>query len=90
MGQYVEAHAFVYGHVQGVFFRDMTKRYAEEIGVVGNVRNCSDGSVEIFVQGSRDDVERLFEMLDAGVGRVDSMSIEYREIQERYTSFSIE
>ena len=35
MGQYVEAHAFVYGHVQGVFFRDMTKRYAEEIGVVG-------------------------------------------------------
>lgn len=38
---------FVYGKVQGVFFRKYTQDKARELGVKGNVRNCADGSVMI-------------------------------------------
>ena len=49
----------IYGHVQGVFFRDSTRRLAEREGVAGWVRNRSDGSVEAVFEGEPDSVERL-------------------------------
>tara|TARA_A100001015_G_C15004828_1_gene720181 strand:- start:1997 stop:2269 length:273 start_codon:yes stop_codon:yes gene_type:complete len=42
------------GKVQGVFYRATTQKKAQELGVVGWVRNCSDGSVEAFFQGKED------------------------------------
>lgn len=41
----------VTGKVQGVFFRASTKEKADELGVKGWVRNESDGSVLIEVEG---------------------------------------
>ena len=49
----------VQGHVQGVFFRETTKRRALADGVSGWVRNLPDGSVEAVVEGERDAVDRL-------------------------------
>jgi len=49
----------VHGSVQGVFFRDTTRRKAESRGVRGWVRNCSDGSVEALFEGDPDAVEAL-------------------------------
>ncbi len=37
--------AIVYGHVQGVFFRDFVFRRATELGLTGYVRNLPDGGV---------------------------------------------
>jgi acylphosphatase len=51
----------VSGRVQGVGYRYGTVRRAEAAGVVGWVRNRSDGSVEAFVQGAAPDVEALVE-----------------------------
>ena len=49
----------VHGLVQGVFFRDTTRRLAESHGVAGWARNNADGTVEAVLEGSPDAVERL-------------------------------
>ena len=56
----------VHGHVQGVFFRDSTKRLAEREGVVGWVRNRTDGAVEAVFEGDVDAVERLLRFMREG------------------------
>ena len=55
------AHIFVSGIVQGVFFRQNTKRQAEDKGVYGWVRNLSDGRVEAVFEGEKEAVEALVE-----------------------------
>jgi acylphosphatase len=49
----------VQGHVQGVFFRETTRRRALAAGVTGWVRNTPVGSVEAVFEGERDAVDRL-------------------------------
>jgi acylphosphatase len=55
----VAKRVVVHGSVQGVFFRDTTRRKAQSRGVRGWVRNCSDGSVEALFEGDADAVEAL-------------------------------
>jgi acylphosphatase len=55
----VAKRVVVHGSVQGVFFRDTTRRKAESGGVAGWVRNCSDGSVEALFEGDPDAVEAM-------------------------------
>jgi acylphosphatase len=55
----VAKRVVVHGSVQGVFFRDTTRRKAESRGVRGWVRNCSNGSVEALFEGEPDAVEAM-------------------------------
>ena len=55
----VRRRVVVRGHVQGVFFRDSTRRLAERHAVAGWVRNNADGTVEAVLEGRPGDVERL-------------------------------
>ena len=63
----------VTGRVQGVGFREWTRRTAERIGLVGSVRNRPDGSVEVQAAGSEEALGRLATMLQKGppLARVD-------------------
>ena len=56
----------VQGHVQGVFFRETTRRRALAAGVAGWVRNTPDGSVEAVFEGERDAVDRLVAFAQSG------------------------
>ena len=47
----------IHGRVQGVSFRDWTRRTARSRALTGWVRNVRDGSVEVFVAGPVDRVE---------------------------------
>ena len=47
------------GDVQGVFFRDTTRRMATSRGVAGWVSNRSDGSVEAVFEGQPEAVDSL-------------------------------
>ena len=47
------------GRVQGVWFRDSTRREAVGLGVTGWVRNRPDGTVEVLAEGQEGDVKKL-------------------------------
>jgi acylphosphatase len=55
----VARRVLVHGSVQGVFFRDTTRRKAEQRGIAGWVRNRDDGTVEAFFEGDPDAVDAL-------------------------------
>jgi acylphosphatase len=55
----IRRRVVVHGRVQGVFFRDSTRRLAQQRGVAGWVRNNWDGTVEAVFQGNPEAVERL-------------------------------
>lgn len=55
----VRRRVIVHGHVQGVWFREFTRRTAEAAGVRGWVRNLADGTVEAAFEGAAEAVEAL-------------------------------
>ena len=60
-------HAIVHGRVQGVGFRDWTRRRARALGCTGWVRNLGDGrSVEVLAEGPSAAVEALLRLLRTG------------------------
>ena len=58
-----------HGEVQGVFFRDTTRREAQRRGVAGWVANRPDGTVEAVFEGAPGDVAALVDLCRAGPGR---------------------
>lgn len=54
------------GHVQGVFFRETTRRRAVAENIAGWVSNRPDGTVEAVFEGERDGVERLVAFVREG------------------------
>jgi acylphosphatase len=52
--------------VQGVGFRAFVEAHALELGLVGWVRNCRDGSVEAVLQGPEATVEEMLELCRQG------------------------
>ena len=51
----------IYGRVQGVFFRDSSRRKAKELGLSGWVRNEPDGTVQIVAEGEEKSLKKLIE-----------------------------
>jgi acylphosphatase len=62
----IRRHVTVHGRVQGVWFRESTRRLAERHGVAGWVRNMPDGTVEAVSEGPEDDVARLVDFCRLG------------------------
>jgi acylphosphatase len=80
----------VHGRVQGVFFRDTTRRTAESRGVAGWVRNNPDGSVEAVFEGQEDAVESMVGFAREGPRGATVEHVEVRdEAPEDLTGFHI-
>ena len=80
----------VHGMVQGVFFRDTTRRRAEQVGVAGWVRNNTDGTVEAVFEGSEADVDRLVRFVQKGPSGAQVERVEiFDEEAEGLTGFAI-
>ncbi|MBA7632968.1 Acylphosphatase [subsurface metagenome] len=79
----IRAHLIIEGRVQGVFFRDSTRREAIELGLCGWVKNRFDGSVEVVAEGPKEKVETLIAWCHHGppIARVTKV----HEIREDYT-----
>lgn len=56
----------VYGMVQGVGFRYRTIHAAEAVGATGWVRNEPDGSVLMEIQGTEEQIDQVFLMVNRG------------------------
>jgi acylphosphatase len=83
----IRRRVIVHGWVQGVFFRDTTRRLARQRGVAGWVRNNRDGTVEAVFEGDSDAVERLVDFCREGprgavVDRVDVRDEEPEDLHE--------
>jgi acylphosphatase len=86
----IRRRVVVHGTVQGVFFRDSTRRVARRHGVAGWVRNRDDGTVEAVFEGAPEAVGALVEFAaegppDARVARIDT----HDEDPEGLTGFTI-
>ncbi len=66
----------VTGLVQGVSFRWFVQKRALELGLVGYVRNLSDGSVGFVAEGRRDALERLLDAVRAGPSAAEVENVE--------------
>ena len=84
-------HILVSGRVQGVFFRKHTEAMALEMGVVGWVRNLSDGRVEVLVTLAQDQVEEFKSRVQQGspVSQVDRIEVEEVHLQSEFKEFQI-
>ena len=54
------------GRVQGVFFRDSTRRVANSLDITGHVINLSNGNVEVFACGEPEALDKLAKWLKDG------------------------
>jgi acylphosphatase len=80
----IRRRVVVHGLVQGVFFRDSTRRLAQRHGVAGWVANRRDGAVEAVFEGEADSVERLVAFSRAGPrgAQVDSVEVSEEEPED--------
>jgi acylphosphatase len=75
----IRRRVVVHGHVQGVFFRDSTRRMAQRHGVAGWVANRRDGAVEAVFEGEVTAVERLVAFSREGPRGAQVESVEVSE-----------
>lgn len=84
-------HAFISGRVQGVFFRDFTRRWAQTLGLTGWVRNVFDGRVEVVAEGEEEKLNLLLEKLKEGppLARVEKVDVTWEEYKAEFDDFKI-
>jgi acylphosphatase len=75
----IRRRCVVSGRVQGVFFRDSTRRQAEKAGVAGWVRNREDGTVEAVFEGGDDAVAQIVDWVREGPGHADVERVDVTE-----------
>ncbi|MBU6391875.1 MAG: acylphosphatase [Planctomycetota bacterium] len=85
------AHVYVYGVVQGVFFRASTRDKAQSCGIKGWVKNCKDGGVEAVFEGEKDAVDKVVNWCRKGpdgafVTRID---VCWEKYTDEFNEFSI-
>ena len=77
--------------VQGVGFRYYCYKIANELGLLGYVKNIYNGDVEIEIEGDEGAVNEFTNLVKIGPehSKVTSISIESDKYKKIYTSFSI-
>ena len=75
----VRRRIVVRGRVQGVFFRDSTRRRAEALGVTGWACNRADGAVDVVAEGEPEAVEQLVAFLREGPRRAQVSGVDVND-----------
>ena len=72
------------GRVQGVFFRESTRRVAESLKITGHAINLSNGDVEVLACGEQTALDQLAEWLQEGprMASVKDVQVEDTGIEE--------
>ena len=79
----VSVKLVIHGRVQGVWFRESTRKQAVELGVSGWVKNRVDGTVEALIEGPEDSVKKLIDWCHKGppyakVDQVDEIWVDWK------------
>lgn len=82
--------AVVAGAVQGVGFREATRRRAQQVGALGWVRNAEDGTVAVHAEGPAGAIEALLAFLREGPRGAAVDEVTVREVAvEGHEQFAI-
>ena len=83
-------HVIFQGQVQGVGFRYTAKQTARQYKITGFVRNLPDGTVEMFLQGSTQDIENCMQDIqESFTGYLRDTRTEPVSYDPRYTDFRV-
>jgi acylphosphatase len=87
----VRVRLFVSGTVQGVSYRASTQEQARKRGIVGWVKNLSDGRVEALAQGTREPVEALVKWCHTGppAAKVEKVVVTGEEVGDELKDFEV-
>ena len=87
----IRVRLIIDGRVQGVWFRDSTRRQAMGMGVCGWVKNRYDGTVEVLAEGPEDKVNQLVAWCHRGpsAAKVRHVHETLEEWQGEFDSFDI-
>jgi acylphosphatase len=79
------------GKVQGVHFRDYTRRFSKRQHVTGWVMNMPDGSVRALFEGEKLDIEEVVRLLreEHPHARVDRVEVKWGECTGEFCEFKI-
>lgn len=87
----IRIHVFISGFVQGVLFRNWTQRQAQELVLVGWVKNLPDGRVEAIFEGEKDRIEEMVKRCHKGpmAAKVEKIEVDWGKATGEYQVFSI-
>jgi acylphosphatase len=79
------------GRVQGVLFRDFSRRTARRLGLVGTVENLPDGTVKLTAQGDELKLQEYIKHLKHGnmFSRVLGVEVRWSEPTITFSDFQI-
>jgi acylphosphatase len=85
------AHIFVFGKVQGVFFRENTRKKAAEFKLSGFVKNLPNGKVEAVFEGEQEKIEKIIQWIKKGpeVAQIENIEIDWQDYKEEFKNFEI-
>jgi acylphosphatase len=92
MNKKIRAQIFVSGRVQGVFFRASSRTQAEDLGLVGWIKNLEDDRVEIILEGEKEKVDEFIKWLKRGgplLAKINKTEINFKEPTNEFESFEI-
>ena len=90
-GEKLRAHVFVLGKVQGVFYRENTRKKAKKLGVSGWVKNLRDNRVEAVFEGNKSKVEEMVNWARKGPiwAKVEALDVVWEDYTGQFASFEI-
>ena len=78
------------GRVQGVGFRHATKMQSRSYNVCGFVRNLADGTVELIIEGERDELARCIASIEERMASViKEATITIEEASGEFSEFNV-
>jgi acylphosphatase len=85
------AHIFVFGKVQGVFFRENTRKKAAEFELSGFVKNLPNGKVEAVFEGEQEKIEKIIQWIKKGpeAAQIENIEIDWQDYKEEFKNFEI-
>lgn len=85
------AHFIIEGRVQGVSFRWFVRDSALQLGLTGTVKNLTDGSVEVYVDGAEKRINDLLQIMRKGnrLSRVDDIHEDWGDSTQEWQTFII-
>ena len=86
-----EIYCVIKGRVQRVGYRDFIDRHAKERNLFGWIKNKEDGSVELVLQGTPDELKDSIEIINQGslLAKVESLAVDWRTPEKQFTEFRV-